>query len=85
MKSHIGADDVTGLVPSQVNTSANVHDVVQADKLLHADDAKRIPEHELMRKWLKKYPGWSEKMIDSIPGTWNLERFRVTKMHFSVL
>lgn len=40
MKMHIGVDDATGLVHSLVNTSANVHDVTQADKLLHGEESR---------------------------------------------
>jgi len=42
--------------------------------VIFVDDAKRIPETEMVKKWLQKYPGWSEKMIDTIPGTCILER-----------
>ncbi len=35
MKLHIGVDSETGLVHSFATTSANVHDVTQAHRLLH--------------------------------------------------
>jgi IS5 family transposase len=40
MKLHIGTDDQTGLVHSAVATSANVHDITMADKLLHGDEER---------------------------------------------
>lgn len=38
MKMHIGADADLGLVHSLSTTSANVHDITEADKLLHGDE-----------------------------------------------
>jgi IS5 family transposase len=38
MKAHIGVDAATGLVHSMETTAANVHDLNQADKLLHGDE-----------------------------------------------
>jgi len=38
MKMHIGVDDALGLIHSVVTTSAEVHDVVVADKLLHGGE-----------------------------------------------
>ena len=35
MKAHIGVDVETGLVDSLAGTSANVHDITQAESLLH--------------------------------------------------
>lgn len=40
MKMHIGADDVSGAVHSLETTSANVHDVTVADKLLHGEEER---------------------------------------------
>ena len=37
MKAHIGVDSETGIVHSMSATSANVHDVTEAHKLLHGD------------------------------------------------
>jgi IS5 family transposase len=39
MKMHIGADSELGLVHSLTTTSANVHDITEADKLLHGDES----------------------------------------------
>ena len=38
MKMHIGTDAELGLVHSLTTTSANVHDITEADKLLHGDE-----------------------------------------------
>ena len=38
MKLHIGVDSETGVVHSFVTTSANVHDVTQAHRLLHGGE-----------------------------------------------
>ena len=38
MKLHIGVDDALGLIHSIATTSANVHDITQADKLLHGKE-----------------------------------------------
>ncbi|RLA40791.1 MAG: IS5 family transposase, partial [Gammaproteobacteria bacterium] len=38
MKIHIGVDDTLGLIHSMATTSANVHDITQADKLLHGQE-----------------------------------------------
>ena len=38
MKLHIGVDSETGLVHSFATTSANVHDVTQAHRLLHGGE-----------------------------------------------
>ena len=35
MKLHIGVDDALGLIHGIATTSANVHDITQADKPLH--------------------------------------------------
>ncbi len=40
MKMHIGVDDSTGLIHSIATTSANAHDITQADKLLHGDEQR---------------------------------------------
>ena len=41
MKMHIGVDDELGLVHSVTGTSANVHDITEAEKLLHGEE-KRV-------------------------------------------
>ena len=38
MKMHIGVDDALGLIHSVATTSANAHDITQADKLLHGKE-----------------------------------------------
>jgi len=38
MKAHIGVDAESGLVHTVIGTSANVHDVTQAAKLLHGEE-----------------------------------------------
>lgn len=38
MKMHIGVDAATGVIHSLETTSANVHDLTPADKLLHGDE-----------------------------------------------
>jgi len=40
MKMHIGVDDALGLIHSVETTSAEVHDVVVADKLLHGEEKR---------------------------------------------
>lgn len=40
MKAHIGVDAESGLVHSVEGTAANVHDVTQAHKLLHGEEAQ---------------------------------------------
>ena len=40
MKQHIGTDAATGLVHSFTTTSANVHDVTQAHRLLHGGETQ---------------------------------------------
>src|SRR5690554_6539563 len=40
MKMHIGVDDSLGLIHSIATTSANEHDITQADKLLHGDEQR---------------------------------------------
>ena len=40
MKLHIGVDSETGLVHSFTTTSANVHDVTQAHRLLHGEETQ---------------------------------------------
>jgi IS5 family transposase len=41
MKMHIGVDDALGLIHSVTTTAANVHDITQADQLLHGEE-KRV-------------------------------------------
>ncbi len=38
MKAHIGVDAQSGLVHSVIGTTANVHDITQAQALLHGDE-----------------------------------------------
>lgn len=57
MKAHVGVDAQSGLVHTVVGTSANAHDVTQADKLLHGEESyalgdagyqgvEKRPEHQ---------------------------------------
>jgi hypothetical protein len=41
---------------------------------IFVDDAKRVTEQEMIRKWLQRFPEWKSRMIDTIPGTCVLER-----------
>ena len=41
MKVHVGVDSETGVVHSMSTTSANVHDVTEAHRLLHGGE-KRV-------------------------------------------
>jgi IS5 family transposase len=38
MKAHIGVDAQSGLVHTLIGTAANVHDVTQAQSLLHGEE-----------------------------------------------
>ena len=40
MKMHIGVDDALGLIHSVSTTAANVHDITQADQLLHGKEQR---------------------------------------------
>jgi IS5 family transposase len=40
MKMHIGTDDAFGLIHSVATTAANVHDITQADQLLHGEEER---------------------------------------------
>lgn len=40
MKMHIGTDDELGLVHSVTGTAANVHDITEAENLLHGDEER---------------------------------------------
>jgi IS5 family transposase len=40
MKMHIGVDDALGLIHSITTTPANVHDITQADRLLHGEESR---------------------------------------------
>jgi predicted O-methyltransferase YrrM len=42
--------------------------------VIFIDDAKRVTEQEMVKKWLQQYPAWKSKVIDTIPGTCFLER-----------
>ena len=80
MKLHIGVDAETGLVHSFTTTSANVHDVTQAHRLLHGDETqvwgdagylgvqKREENLELGVEWqVALKPGQRRKLE---PGAW---------------
>jgi len=40
MKMHIGVDDALGLIHSVSTTAANVHDITEADRLLHGEEER---------------------------------------------
>jgi hypothetical protein len=42
--------------------------------IIFIDDVKRATEQAMVKEWLQQYPGWTSKMIDTIPGTCFLER-----------
>jgi predicted O-methyltransferase YrrM len=42
--------------------------------VIFIDDAKRVTEQAMVQKWLQQYPGWTSKMIDTVPGTCFLEK-----------
>jgi len=45
MKAHIGVDAETGVVHSMTTTPANHHDITEADKLLHGEEASTATLH----------------------------------------
>ncbi|MDB4409749.1 class I SAM-dependent methyltransferase [Gammaproteobacteria bacterium] len=47
---------------------------LSSQAVIYIDDAKRTTEKEMVHQWLKQYPGWKSRMIDTIPGTCFLER-----------
>ena len=57
MKVHIGVDSETGVVHSMSTTSANVHDVTEAHRLLHGREKRVLrgirewPRGRRMRGW----------------------------------
>jgi IS5 family transposase len=83
MKAHIGVDAESGLVHSLISTAANVHDVTQADALLHGEEAdafgdagyrgidKRpeVQEREQAPQWhIAMQPGKRRVLSDSALG-----------------
>ena len=75
MKVHIGVDVKTGLVHSMTTTSANVHDVTEAHRLLHGEESqvwgdagylgvqKREENRELAVEWqVAMKPGQRRKL-----------------------
>lgn len=80
MKMHIGVDDELGLIHSAETTSAEVHDVVVAGKLLHGQEERvwadagyvgieKRPEHEARKtEWqIAMRPGKRAKLSRSSP------------------
>jgi transposase, IS5 family len=80
MKMHIGVDDAVGLIHSIETTSANEHDITQADKLLHGEEQrvwgdagyvgieKREEHAERKVTWLIGIrPGSRAKLVKSNP------------------
>ena len=63
MKAHIGVDTDSGLVHTVIGTAANVHDVTQANALLHGKessahgDAKRPNARQDIRWYIAMRPG----------------------------
>ena len=88
MKMHIGTDDAFGLIHSIATTSANVHDIVVADQLLHGKEQRvwgdagylgigQRPEHQSRKvDWqIAMRPGKRAKLPDGDP-TAKLERLK---------
>lgn len=42
--------------------------------IIYVDDAGRDTEQNMIKTWLQTYPGWTSRMLDTIPGTCILER-----------
>lgn len=49
-------------------------DQLSEHAVIYIDDAKRDTEQEMIKEWQQQYPGWTPKMIDTIPGTCLFER-----------
>ena len=90
MKLHIGVDAKTGLVHSLATTSANVHDVTQANWLLHGEESqvwgdagytgvqKREENQELGVVWqIALKPGQRRKLEPGSPEAW-MERCKAS-------
>ncbi len=65
MKAHIGTDAESGLAHMLRGTAANVHDVVEANALLHGDEADAFED--------AGYEG-AHKRADTQPGIWPCAR-----------
>ena len=61
MKVHIGVDDETGVVHSMSTTSANVHDVTEAHRLLHEGRKAGVGRCGVVREWPRgmRIGGWT--------------------------
>jgi len=88
MKMHIGTDDAFGLIHSIATTSANVHDIVVADQLLHGKEQRvwgdagylgigQRPEHHSRKvDWqIAMRPGKRAKLPEGDPAA-KLERLK---------
>lgn len=62
MKLHIGTDDVLGLVHSFTTTSANEHDITQADQLLHGEENRVWADAGYTG--IEKRPEHSDRKVD---------------------
>ena len=51
MKVHVGVDSETGVVHSMSATSANVHDVTEAHRLLHGGREAGVGRCRDIREW----------------------------------
>jgi len=47
---------------------------LSSQAIVYIDDARRATEQAMVQQWLKQYPGWKSRMIDTVPGTCLLER-----------
>lgn len=70
MKAHIGVDAQTGTIHSLATTSANRHDITQADKLLHGDEKEAFGDSgyrgvEKREAFQKSKTAWRIAMMNS--------------------
>lgn len=90
MKMHIGTDDAFGLIHSISTTSANVHDIVVADQLLHGKEQRvwgdagylgigQRPEHQDRKvDWqIAMRPGKRAKLAEADPAA-KLEQLKAS-------
>ena len=72
IKAHIGVDAVTGMVHSVSTTAANVHDIVEADKLLHGEEETVWGDSGYIG--IEKRPEHSERKVE-----WQINQRRSSK------
>ena len=58
MKVNVGVDSETGVVHSVSATSANVHDVTEAHRLLHGGEKRGVGRCGVVREWPRTHKGW---------------------------